>query len=174
MACSPGYFRCDQDDAGEIGRVTPCVPGQNRIPRHSRVRTDKKITEDITLATPLPAVAHKRLAGEKQGRTRNFDHDQAQLIEGLIQCFHSRERQRQFGVDDRIDRQPMYPGLSAQLADRPARWYRPAAFSPRRATAPSGRRSANLRQPCRERHQNGRACHLGGRPPCGSPHRHRD
>jgi hypothetical protein len=62
------------------------------------VRPDKEIAKDIDLGAPLSPVTYKRFAGEKQGWARGLNHDQAEVIEGLIQGFHRREGQRKFGV----------------------------------------------------------------------------
>ena len=71
------------------------------------MRTDEEVGEHVVFGSALSAVTHKRLAGQKQGRARQLDHCQLKLVDGFVERLNGREGQRQFGIDDRVDRQPV-------------------------------------------------------------------
>src|SRR5690606_5116159 len=73
----------------------------------------------VPLCAALPTVAREGLAGEEERRAGEFEQREAEVFDGLIQGLRRRECERDFGVDDRIDRQSMNPGLRAQLGNRP-------------------------------------------------------
>lgn len=68
------------------------------------MRTNEKVRQHVVFLAALPPITHKRFTGQEQRRAGQFHHSQPKVLNNLIQRFYRRKRQRQFGVDDRVDR----------------------------------------------------------------------
>ncbi len=129
-------WRRHPSDAGKISCIPPNISGQDRQAAGSGVSTDQKIAERIVFQTITAAVLHKGFACEEQRRLGDVQHAQFHAIEHLVQRFDGRKGQRQLGINDGIDDQPVHLGLGLQLCDGPVgpvrvvfqdSWCRPAS-----------------------------------------------
>ena len=112
-------WRRHPSDAGKISCIPPNISGQDRQAADSGVSTDQKIAERIVFQTTTAAVLHKGFACEEQRRLGDVQHAQFHAIEHLVQRFDGRKGQRQLGINDGIDDQPVHLGLGLQLCDGP-------------------------------------------------------
>lgn len=116
------------------------VPCQQGPAFHRRMRADEEVRRHLPPAAAASSALGKGLRRQEQGRPRNLTQCQPQRGHGAIQSFERRERRRDLGVDDRVDRQRMNAGLRAvdrstslPTAVRPAG--RPPGHSCRPATS---------------------------------------
>jgi hypothetical protein len=75
------------------------------------------IGEHVVLVAALAPITHEGFAREEYCRARHLNQGQTQVIDGFVRHLDGREGQPQFGVDDRVDRQPVNFRLRAQLAN---------------------------------------------------------
>jgi hypothetical protein len=70
---------------GEIVRVTPRVPGQQRASQHGGMSPNEEVGQEIAIRPTLAAIAHKCLA-RKEGRfARDVLDNQSQFVQLFVQ-----------------------------------------------------------------------------------------
>src|SRR5437867_2031458 len=82
--------------------------------------TDEKVGHYVCPRSPCSAVSEEGLAGEEERRSRHVEHREAQIGDDGVDRLTRTERERQFGVDNRIDGE-LRRGVAPELADKIAR-----------------------------------------------------